>query len=204
MDEFLKKAQVVLDWIMANMAWVIGSVVLLVVLLVLWKVLRRRKRRPPPPAPDLTIDVTSLCQGSLPIGSPTLEFYHLPVRLAAIVLAPVGRVRRLPPSEQLTEVIDMIVPGLGEVAVAHRPLVRLWPGQVSVRGFANTFFSHAKLPGDRGKGTRWSSVAGMFKIEGQPLMAALVLRTDSPNSLGQVVIDAEQKWLGCLRVKGAY
>jgi hypothetical protein len=41
----------------------------------------------------------------------------------------------------------------------------------------------------------------MFKMQGQPLMAGLVLRAAQPNSIGQTVIESEPMWLGCLRVK---
>jgi hypothetical protein len=56
------------------------------------------------------------------------------------------------------------------------------------------------LPGDGGKGTPWSSAAGMFKLHGQPVMAGLVLRAARPNSFGQVILDGEEKWLGCFRI----
>ena len=118
-----------------------------------------------------------------------------------MILAPVGRVRGLPPPSQLQEVFDAVLPKLNSVVLAQEPLVRRWPAQVSVRGFANLLFSHVRLPGDGGKGTPWSSVAGIVKLQGQPLMAGLILRAESSNSLGQVVVDREEQWLGCLRVK---
>ena len=68
-------------------------------------------------------------------------------------------------------------------------------------GFAHQFFANVRLPGNRGKGTPWSSVAGIFHIEERPVMAGLVLRAARPNSLGETLIDSEEKWLGCLRVK---
>jgi hypothetical protein len=105
------------------------------------------------------------------------------------------------PDEQLASLLDAIVPGLDKVAALHRPAIRRWPNQVSARGFAHLFFSNARLPGQAGKGTPWSSVAGVVKVEGQPVMAGLVLRAAAPNSVGQTIIDAEYKWLGCLRVK---
>ena len=130
-----------------------------------------------------------------------MELYNLPVRLAAVVLAPVGRVSDLPPDGQIPLLIEAIIPGLDKMAALHRPLICRWPNQVSARGFAHLFFINAKLPGDGGKGTPWSSVAGVFKLKGQPLMAGLVLRAAAPNSLGQTIIETEHQWLGCLRVR---
>ena len=97
--------------------------------------------------------------------------------------------------------MDAIVPGLDKVAALHRPLVRRWPHQVSARGFAHLFFSNVVLPGARGKGTPWSSVAGIVKLHNQPVMAGLVLQAARPNGFGQTIVDSEEKWLACLRVK---
>ena len=134
-------------------------------------------------------------------GLEDLEFYNLPVRLAAIVLAPVGRTSDLPPDDSLLPLIEAIVPGLDRIATLHRPLIRRWPSQVSANGFAHLFFNNVRLPGEGGKGTPWSSMAGVFKIKGKPLMAGLVFFAAQPNSLGQTIIEAEHQWLGCLRVR---
>jgi hypothetical protein len=166
-----------------------------------WRLLRGRKKLRPPLRPDLGIDVPALGENGPPPGRPVLEFYNLPVRLAAVVLAPVGLERELPADEGLGAYFDSIVPGLDEVVRRHKPLVRRWPNQVSTRGFANLFFSHARLPGSFGKGTPWSSVAGVFRVEDQPVMAGLVLCALRPNSLGQTTIGSEHQWLGCLRVR---
>ena len=127
-------------------------------------------------SPDLKVLLAELGEKGPPLGPPVLEFYNLPVRLAAIVLAPVGRVSDLPPDQQLPKLIESIIPGLDQVMALHKPLIRRWPSQVSVRGFAHLFFNNARLPGNGGKGSPWSSVAGMFKMKGQPVMAGLVVR----------------------------
>jgi len=177
---------------------VIGAIALLL-FIIAWKVLAGKKTTAPARPVDLKIDVMALGTDLPPAGGPVLEFYNVPVRLAAIVVAPAGRVRPLP--SQLDDVFDAIVPGLAQVVAAHQSVVRRWPMQPSVKGFAHMFFQHVRLPGQGGKGTPWSSAAGLVKIEGQPLMAGMVLRTESTSSHGQEIIDAEEKWLSILRVK---
>ncbi len=177
------------------------GVAVVVVLWIGWRRLRRRKYAGAPLPRNLKVEVVTLADSGPPDGLPMLELYNLPVRLAAIVLAPVGRVRDLPPDDQLAPLLDAIVPGLDKVAALHQPLVRRWPNQVSARGFAHIFFNNARLPGAGGKGTPWSSVAGLFKVRNQPVMAGLVLRAAMPNGFGQTIVDSEEKWLGCLRVK---
>ena len=183
------------------LVYAIFAAIVILLLFIVWKIFSGRKRELPKPVPDLKIDVMSLGTQGPPTGAAVLEFYNVPVRLAAIVLAPAGRVRELPPINQLDDVFDAIVPGLAQVVAAHKPLVRRWPAQLSVKGFAHTFFQHVRLPGEGGKGTPWSSAAGVLKIEGQPVMAGMVLRTESTSSHGQEIIDTEEKWLSILRVK---
>jgi hypothetical protein len=183
--------------------WIVVGAVALIVVAALGKALFGRKRTPPERPPDLSIDVVALGAHGPPSSGIMLELHSAPVRLAAVVLAPAGRVRELPPLNELNDVFDAILPGLADVVAAHKPLIRKWPAQLSVGGFAHTFFSQVRLPGQGGKGTPWCLVAGLFKIEGQPSMAGLVLRTEKPRSSHrQEIIDGEDQWLGVLRARG--
>ncbi len=179
----------------------IGAAVAILVLVIAWRVLARRKREAPQRGPDLSIDLSALSDQGPPAGPPVLEHYNVPVRLAAVVLAPTGRVRGLPPPAEIPGLIDHLVPGLAQVTAAHNPAIRRWPPQLSSEGFARTFFAQVQLPGDGGKGTPWCSVAGRFKVQGQALMAGLILRAEAPNNFGQTIIEKEHEWLGVLRVK---
>jgi hypothetical protein len=59
------------------------------------------------------------------------------------------------------------------------------------------------LPGDRGKGTAWCSLAGKFRAAGQVFLAGLVACAAKPNGLGQFVIQHEGQWNDVLRIKNA-
>ena len=91
--------------------------------------------------------------------------------------------------------IDSLVPGLWAVVQAHGPLVRCWPFQLSTQGFTNSFFNNVQLPGDRGKGTPWSAVAGRFEVGTRQLLAGLVCVADRPNSLSQMTVAHVGQWL---------
>jgi hypothetical protein len=187
-----------------NQLWVcliLGGLVLLISLLIVLRFLRRRRKKEPPLPPELHVELDRLVNEGPPAEPPVLEFYNLPVRLAGVVLAPVGRTRELPPPAELSAVFESVLPGLGGVVERHRPLVRCWPSQVSTRGFATSLFSNIRLPGDRGKGTPWSAVAGIFMHHGVPIMIGLILRAAAANSLGQFVVSTEHDWLACLRVR---
>ena len=172
----------------------------IVVVVVVVRVLRSRRAPPPEAPPDLTIDVASLPTVRAPVSGPRLHFLHVPVRLAVVVLAPAGRVREVP-ADQVSDVLDSIVPGLSQVVSTHSPMIRRWPGQMSIRGFANTFSMHAKLPGQGGRGTPWCSAAGVFKVAGQPMMAGLVMCADAPTNIGPMVVERETQWLDLLRIQ---
>jgi hypothetical protein len=183
--------------------YLIGGAALVALLVVGLVILRLRRRRGPPPLPpvDLRVDIQSLGDHAPPQGAPTLELYNLPVRLAAVVLAPTGRGSQLPVGMDAGALVDNIVPGLAQILARHEPLVRRWPAQLSTQGFSHTLFANLNLPGDHGKGTPWSVIAGRFEIGGQNILAGLVLCAAGPNSLGQFVIERPGQWLDLLRVR---
>jgi hypothetical protein len=208
MDDFLQRAQDAISavpWITIGLV-VAGLAIVLSILAATFQWVRRffRRRRPRTAAgaPQYVIDVAALGEGGPPSGPLAMEVFNLPMRLAAVVLAPAGRGNDLPPADGLPQVFDAIVPGLDRIVAAHNSLVRRWPAELSSRGFAHKFFASVRLPGDGGKGTPWSSVAGGFKFHGVPMMAGLVFCAASPNGFGQMTIDSEEKWLGYLRVIG--
>ncbi len=180
-----------------------GVLAAVLVVLIVWRVLAGRGAGPVRPVVDLTIDVGTLGQTGPPPGPPVLECHNLPVRLAAMVLAPAGRVQEVPAHAGLVELYEALVPGLAAVVGAHRPLVRRWPAQLSTRGFAHLFFQHVRLPGEGGRGTPWCSAAGVMKLRDQPLMVGLVMRTEAPNSHGQTIVVSAEQWLDLLRVRQA-
>jgi hypothetical protein len=201
-DEQVNQVTDAIGWLDNHTIWYAAIIVGgLVVLLILYRMLRGRKKAPEQRVTDQGIDVATLGSDPVPSGAAHLEFYHLPVRLAALVLAPAGRLGNLPPPGDLERVFDAIVPGLAQVVATHKPLIRRWSGQLSVKGFAHIVFQKCPLPGDGGKGTPWSTIAGVIEFDGQPLMAGLILRAESSNSHGQQIVDEAHAWLDRIRVK---
>jgi len=190
----------IIPWLGGLLKYAIIATIVLAIVYFVLRILRKPKPASAAPA-DMGIDVKGLLDQGPPPAGPVLHFYNVPVRLAALVLAPAGRARQLPPVNQLDAVADALVPGLSQVIAAHRPVVRRWPAQISSRGFALAFFNRAKLPGEGGKGTPWCAAAGPFKLGKTPIMAGLVMRAAAPASLGHVIIEQEAQWLDVLRVK---
>ena len=159
----------------------------------------RRVRRQP--EPDLFVDVGQLDAAGPPPQGPRLEFYGTPVRLAVVVVAPAGRHGELPPAGVLPSLMDRLVPGLPNVVAVHRPMICRWPAQLSTQGFAQSFFNQVALPGDRGKGTPWCSIAGKLQVGDRLFLVGLVCCANQSNGLSQVVVQHEGQWLDILRIR---
>jgi hypothetical protein len=178
-----------------------GALLALLILLVFWRMFRRRRTDLDEAPEDLSVQVSTLGDHGPPKADVSLELYNLPVRLAAVILAPTGRGSELPSVTNVPRMLDNIVPGLSEIVLLHKPAVRRWPAQLSTQGFSNALFGNVRLPGDHGKGTPWSILAGRFETDEQNILAGLVLCAAGPNSLGQFVIDRPGQWLDLLRVR---
>jgi hypothetical protein len=188
-------------WIQLLIIFGIGLVALWLIRVVLKRMARKQGRHDDDTGVIEKIDLATLSERGPPDQGVHLEFYHIPVRLALLVLAPVGREGRLPGTSQLPQLVDQIVPGLMQILEQDQPQFRRWPGQLSTEGFLNTFFSHVSLPGDRGKGTPWCGIAGKFEVAGEQYLVGMVCRARNENSLGHVVVEHSGKWLDVLRVR---
>ena len=151
----------------------------------------------------LAIDIAALPLTPPPRDGPQLEFYGTPVRLAVLVLAPVGRGGEIPAPAELAMTLDNLIPGMHDIVALHQPQVVLWPNQLSSQGFLQAFFNLAALPGDHGKGTPWCSAAGKFEGGGQQYLAGLICCAAAPNSLGEMTVERPGQWLSVLRVRVA-
>ena len=180
-----------------------AAVALLFLFVLIWLLRLRRPVSDERRSPDLSIDVADLSDHGPPDRGPHLEVYGTRVRLSVVILAPVGRDGAIPPLEQLPELVEQLIPGLAPLLASHQPVVRCWPGQLSSQGFVQAFFNLVALPGERGKGTPWCSVAGKFGADGHQFLAGLVACADEPNGLSQFVIQHEGQWNDVLRVKRA-
>jgi hypothetical protein len=181
----------------------VGVVFLLILVAVtgFWIVLRRKPVRLPPKPPDRSINVATFDASGAAADQPQLEYYGCPVRLAVLIVAPVGRAGSIPEKELLPELFEQFVPQFLQVVAAHQPQLQFWPAQISVAGFTNSFFGKIALPGDRGKGTPWCALAGRFTAMGGHYLAGIVCCGDNASGLGQLVIEQEGQWRDVLRVK---
>jgi hypothetical protein len=164
----------------------------------LLRVLRPLKEVPPP---NLEIDVPNLAVADVSSAEPRLEIYGIPSVVAAVVVAPSGRDAEEPPKRVAFHLLEAVTPGFGEVLAGHQPLLAVWPAQLSTQGFSQVFFTNARLPGDAGRGTEWTSVAGKVQWKGKMFLVGLVFRAERPLELGQRLMEHAGQWVEMLRVR---
>lgn len=168
--------------------------------LVAWLSGRRRSAAGDPLA-DLSVDVAQLPVGGPQPAGPHLEVYGVPVRLAVLVLAPVGREGQLPPDELLPALLEQVIPNLSHVVNRDQPIFRRWPSQLSVQGFKHAFCNHVPLPGDRGKQTPWCSLSGKVAALHHQYLLGLVACGGQANGLSEIFVEHEGQWLDIARVR---
>jgi hypothetical protein len=128
-----------------------------------------------------------------------LKVHNLPVRLGVVVLAPLGRIE-LPDDEELPDILDGLVPGLGKYIARDTPIVRTWPNQVSVGGFANNLALHMQVGGHDLTETAWCLVAGKTKRPDGLLLVTLALAAGAVNRLGVIRLEDESQWMQAIQV----
>ncbi len=183
--------------------WAFAALIVILLLYIVYKILQimRKNRNEEDRNREPGIDVRTLGDEEPPKEGPVLEFYNIPSRIAAVILAPGGRRGELPDSEGLEKAYEAILPGLSDVIAAQKPQVRYWPPQLSAQGFAYKVFRNCPLPSSPKGESYWCAVAGIFRMEGQPLAAGLILRTQRATAHTQKIITEPEGWLDSLSVK---
>ncbi len=195
------------DFLDAGGWWLVLAVVALALLLLMWALLERIGRalfgRRSASLGDFEGDFQEFLAGySAPTaaGKRRLTVYHLPARLALVVLAPAGTEVGL--DGAAAEVLDRVVPGLGAIATQDAARIRLWPPQLSQQGFSVAFQRRTQRPEPEGQPSHWVLVAGRAQIGRHAVLLGLGLRTDEPTTLGRLAL-APHQWLDVLRIKTA-
>ena len=133
-------------------------------------------------------------------SSPILRLYQRPAWVRLIVLAPVGR-RPIDPVD-VAALLRHLGPNLEGPAIADQPAIRLWPTQLSTRGFTNTF--HRLTPtGEPGHDpSHWVFLAGRASVGKMQVFLGIALWMREPCSLGRLTMEPEQ-WRDVLRLASA-
>ena len=184
--------------------WLPVLLALLVVLLLVFFLQRLfRNRRPTKESSqeDLHIDLASLDTTGPPAGPVRLEVYGTAVHVRVLIVAPSGRHQAALHPDDLPILLDQFMPGMSDILTLHQPIRHCWPEQLSSKGFAQSFFNLVALPGNRGKGTPWTSLTGRFQAGNQVFLLGIVCCTGDSNSLSQFFVEHEGQWFDMVRIR---
>ena len=96
-----------------------------------------------------------------------------PVRVRLVVVAPTGKQQDPITPDDVPELLDDVVRGLGGFVKADKPRVRVWPPQLSVAGFAPTFHRLVESPDAGKQSSRWVKLAGPARTGKRPILLGL-------------------------------
>src|SRR5262245_26527422 len=131
-------------------------------------------------------------------GSRTLLVESVPARLRLVVVAPQTRSQTVT-AQQAEPLLELVVKGLGNVAMSDKPRVRVWPHQLSVEGFGNSFHRLVSRPEREHLPSRWVLYAGQARAGKQMILLGLALQTDDATTLGRRTVGPDQ-WTQLLTV----
>jgi hypothetical protein len=179
----------------------------LLALWLVWVVFERlllrpwRQRRPGETEAHLREDLAVLGPPPGEPGSRRLLVDGVPARLRLVVVAPTGHeALDADPLADIGVFLERLLPGLGAVAAADKPVVRKWPAQLSKAGFAPKFQQLVQMPDAPGQASRWVVLAGPARASLRQFLLGLALYADGPTHLGRRVIP-EDRWTWSLRVQ---
>jgi hypothetical protein len=174
----------------------------LIVLLILWLLLRNMFRGPKKEEvrmPNLEEDLSLYPELKPSTGDRQLRAEGVPVRMRLVVVAPAGAEGEVD-IDQVEEMLEKILPGLGEICKGDRPRIKVWPRQLSYEGFTNHFQRNMLTPEGEGEMSRWILLAGRAKLGTRQIMLGLGLQAVKPTTVGRRAIDAHE-WPTVLRVR---
>jgi hypothetical protein len=177
----------------------------LLILLVLWLLLRgllgggSRRKAQATPRPASAEDLEAIPPPPPHSGDMRVTVEGLPMRIRLVVVAPAGTAYTIEP-DAIPDILDQVVPGLGEAVKRDAPQTRIWPGQLSYEGFANTFHRSTPISEGEKKPSRWVVLAGRADLEERKVLVGLALQAVTPNSVGRRTLKGHE-WATILRVK---
>jgi hypothetical protein len=131
-------------------------------------------------------------------GSKQLLIQEVKVRLRLVVLAPAGKQNFVDPAA-VNDLLNQVLRGLGAVAQIDKPRVKVWPPQLSNRGFAPTFHRLVSKPEPDGRPSHWVLAAGVVRAGGTPVLLGLAGYADEPTTVGRLTLEANE-WASVLRI----
>lgn len=194
MEDLLQAIEPYHTWIYLG-----AGVAVVLVLLALFGKFLGRKPRTVDPERHLRENLTEYPPAPDTISTRRLFIQQVPVRVRLIVLAPAGKQNFVDP-EAAADILNQVLRELGALIGQDRPRVRVWPAQLSNRGFAPTFHRLVSKPDPEGKPSHWVLAAGQARAGGTPILLGIAGYAEKANNVGRLTLEAND-WPGTLRIE---
>ena len=185
----------------AKSNWVLIAVGagVLIALVVLLKIAAGRKKKHPDLERGLREDLAEYPPPP-PVSARRLTVNGMPVRVRLIVVAPTGKQQDPINADDVPDILNDVLRGLGGFVKADKPRVRVWPPQLSVAGFAPTFHRLVESPDAEGKASRWVKLAGPARTGKRPILLGLAVLAEEATKLGDVHVETTE-WGELLQIE---
>jgi hypothetical protein len=183
----------------------VGTVALVILLPLAWykrRLLRsliKLPRRAVREMPKLEEDLAQLVPPPELPGSGRLFVEGVPARLRLAVVASPGKSLAITEAS-VGDVLDQVRWGLGTIARQDHAVIRVWPLQLSAKGFPAVFQRNMRKPEPEGQPSHWVLLAGPTPPRPQSVLLGLALWTDKPTSIGRLILEPSQ-WIHFLYVE---
>jgi hypothetical protein len=132
-------------------------------------------------------------------GDRQLLIERVPCRLRLVAIAPAGKADDID-EDEIADMLNRVVYGLGEIFETDKPRVRIWPMQVSYQGFARHFHRNMITPEEENEPSPWVIVAGRCKLGKRQIMLGLAALAMKPTTVGRRTYDSHE-WAEAVRVR---
>jgi hypothetical protein len=149
--------------------------------------------------PKLEEDLAQLAPPPELPGSRRLFIEGVPARLRLAVVASPGKAVDVTEAS-VGDVLDQVRWGLGTVARQDQAVIRVWPLQLSAKGFPAVFHRNMRKAEQEGQPSNWVLLAGPTPPRPQSVLLGLALWTDEATSIGRLILDPSQ-WIHHLHVE---
>jgi len=174
--------------------WILAAVVvgLLVAILVVLKIARSRKKEPPDLEKAWREDLKTYPLAPAAADPRRLTVNGIPGRLRLVVMAPTGKTQENIMPDNVAELLNNVVRGLGAFVATDRPRINVWPPQLSITGFAPTFHRLVESPDSADRPSRWVKLAGPARTGKPPILLGLAIYADEPCQLGDINVETTE------------
>jgi hypothetical protein len=190
------------DFVQGGGWYLILGVGRLVLLLIIWQLVRKLRFQGDNKAskrPRLEEDLSEYPPLRPSAGDRQLRAEGVPVRMRLVVVAPAGKDGEVS-ADDVEEMLERILPGLGEIFRGDKPRIKVWPRQLSYEGFTKHFQRNMLTLEGEGEMSPWILLGGRAKLGKQQIMLGLALQAAKPTTVGRRTLEAHE-WPTVLRVR---